>query len=203
MAYNFKKDWVFRAGFAVNTLDLWTNGLQENFEEYLATAVVQPPPGNPDVAFYLSQGPPQTPFTIGSDGTVPFVGTNFTGRNASYYDPNIRSAYILNWNAGFQYQLSSTMVVELTYQGSSGVGLLNRWDINQIPLDISHGLQPARPDPAGGAEFQTLAALRIDLPLQQLRAQQLSLGHDQVREALLAGTHADDLLHPQQGDRRG
>ncbi|MGH9673994.1 MAG: carboxypeptidase regulatory-like domain-containing protein [Bryobacteraceae bacterium] len=137
MAYNFKKDWVFRAGFAVNTLDLWTNGLQENFEEYLATAVVQPPPGNPDVAFYLSKGPPPIQFSAGQDGTAPFVGANFTGRNASYYDPNIRSPYILNWNAGFQWQLSSTMVVEITYQGSSGVGLLNRWDINQIPLDIS------------------------------------------------------------------
>jgi hypothetical protein len=58
MAYSFRKNWVFRSGFALNTLDIWTNGLQENFEEYLATTVVQPPPGNPDVAFYLSQGPP-------------------------------------------------------------------------------------------------------------------------------------------------
>jgi hypothetical protein len=137
MAYNFKKDWVFRAGFALNTLDLWTNGLQENFEEYLATAVVQRPPGDPDVAFYLSQGPPVVSFNVLPDGTVPFVGTNYTGRNASYYDPGMRSPYILNWNAGFQYQLSSTMVIEATYQGSSGVGLLNRWDINQIPLDIA------------------------------------------------------------------
>ena len=32
MAYNFAQDWVFRAGFAINTMDLWTNGLQENFE---------------------------------------------------------------------------------------------------------------------------------------------------------------------------
>lgn len=57
--------------------------------------------------------------------------------HASYYDPNMRSPNILNSNAGFQRQLSSTMVIEVTYQGSSGVGLLNRWDINQIPLDIS------------------------------------------------------------------
>jgi len=48
MAYNFRQNWVFRGGFAVNTLDLWTNGLQENFEEYLATAVVQRPTGDPE-----------------------------------------------------------------------------------------------------------------------------------------------------------
>ena len=137
MAYNFARNWVFRAGFAVNTLDLWTNGLQENFEEYLATAVAQRAPGDPDVAFYLSKGPPAAVFTVLPNGTVPFVGTNYSGRNASFYDPKMRSPYILNWNAGFQRQLGSTVVIELTYQGSSGVGLLNRWDINQIPLDIA------------------------------------------------------------------
>jgi hypothetical protein len=39
----FPENWVFRGGFAVNTLDLWVNSLRENFEEYLATAVVQKP----------------------------------------------------------------------------------------------------------------------------------------------------------------
>jgi hypothetical protein len=140
MAYNFKKDWVFRAGFAVNTLDLWTNGLQENFDEYLATAVVQPPTGNPDVAFYLSKGPPPSTFNILPNGTAFFLGTNYSGRNASYYDPKMRSPYVMNWNAGFQRQLGSAMIVELTYQGSAGVGLLQRWDINAIPLNIATSL---------------------------------------------------------------
>ena len=40
MAYNFHQNWVFRGGFALNTLDLWTNGLRENFEEYLGTEVL-------------------------------------------------------------------------------------------------------------------------------------------------------------------
>ncbi len=137
MAYNFKEGWVFRGGFAVNTLDLWTNGLQENFEEYLATAVIQPAPGNPDIAFKLSNGPPPINFNIQPNGTVPFIGSNYSGRSASFYDPNMRSPYIVNWNAGIQKQLGATYLLELTYQGSAGVGLLNRWDINQIPLDIS------------------------------------------------------------------
>lgn len=138
MAYNFKKNWVFRSGFAVNTLDVWTNGLQENFDEYLATAVVQPPAGNPDVAFYLSQGPPPIKFNILPNGSSPYVGTNYSGRNASYYDPNMHSPYVMNWNAGFQWQFASNMLVELSYQGSAGVGLLNRWDINAIPLNIAN-----------------------------------------------------------------
>jgi hypothetical protein len=137
LAYSFKKDWVFRAGFALNTLDLWTNGLQENFDEYLATTVVQRPPGDPDAAFYLAQGPPPLRFDVRPDGTSPFVGTNFSGRSASFFDPQIRAPYIMNWNAGVQRQLTSTMLVEVSYQGSAGVGLLNFWDINAIPLNIA------------------------------------------------------------------
>ena len=121
----------------MNTLDLWTTGLRENFEEYLATAVVQPPPGDPSTAFYLRQGPPSFAFNVLPDGTAPFLGTNYSGRAASYFDPQMRSPYILNWNAGLQFQLGNSLVLEANYQGSSGVGLLNRWDINAIPLDIA------------------------------------------------------------------
>jgi hypothetical protein len=50
----------------------------------------------------------------------------------------------MNWNGGFQHQLNSQRLAEITYQGSAGVGLLNRWDINQIPLNVS--TDPARLD---------------------------------------------------------
>jgi hypothetical protein len=137
LAYSIAQNWVFRAGFAMNTLDLWTSGLRENFEEYIATAVVERPPGDPDVAFNLSLGPPRFTYPIQSDGTSPFLGMNFSGRSASWYDPGMRAPYVLNWNAGFQWQFARDILVELTYQGSSGVGLLNRWDVNSIPLNIA------------------------------------------------------------------
>ncbi len=137
MAYNFSDKWVFRGGFAINTLDLWSNSLQENFEEYIASAIVQPAPGNPDVAFYLRNGPPSIQFNTAADGSVPFVGTNYSGRTASYYDPNMRMPYIANWNASLQWEVAHNYLIELSYQGSAGVGLLNRWDINAIPLDVS------------------------------------------------------------------
>ena len=137
LAWTITPKLVFRGGFAVNTLDLWTAGLTENFEEYFATAAVEREPGNPDVAFYLRNGPPSTAFRLQPDGTAPFIGTNFGGRPASWRDPNMRMPYIMNWNGGFQYQLTNRLLVEATYQGSAGVGLLNRWEINQIPLDVS------------------------------------------------------------------
>jgi hypothetical protein len=137
VAYNVHKNWVFRGGFAINTLDLWANSLRENFEEYLATAVIQQPTGNPSLAFKLSEGPPSVNFNVRRDGSAPFIGTNFAGRVASYYDPAMRSPYVMNWNAGIQRQLGANYLLDINYQGSAGVGLLNRWDINAIPLDIS------------------------------------------------------------------
>lgn len=137
VAYTLNPKLVFRGGFALNTLDLWTAGLNENFEEHLASATVEREPGNPDVAFYLRNGPPSTTFRLQAEGTAPFIGTNYGSRNASWRDPGMRMPYIVNWNGGVQYQLSNTMVMEATYQGSAGVGLLNRWDINQIPLNVS------------------------------------------------------------------
>ena len=94
--------------------------------------------GNPDIAFKLSQGPPPINFNIQPDGSAPFIGTNYSGRTASYYDPAMRSPYVMNWNAGVQRQFGRDYLLEFTYQGSSGVGLLNRWDINAIPLNISN-----------------------------------------------------------------
>jgi hypothetical protein len=103
---------------------------------------VQKETGNPDVAFTLRNGPPAVPFTVLPDGTAPFVGSNFSGRNASWFDPNMRMPYIMNWNAGVQWELGGSMLAEVTYQGSGGVGLLNRWNVNSIPLNIS--TDPAR-----------------------------------------------------------
>ncbi|MBI3471854.1 MAG: TonB-dependent receptor [Candidatus Solibacter usitatus] len=137
LAWNLHPKMVFRASFGLITQDLFTSGINQNFEEYFATASVQPPPGDPRIAFRLSQGPPNIAFNLSPDGSVPFVGTNYSGRNISWYDPKMRNPYIMNWSGGLQYQLSGQLLTELIYQGSAGVGLLNNWDINAIPLDIS------------------------------------------------------------------
>ena len=68
---------------------------------------------------------------------MPFVGTNFSGRSASWFDPKMRMPYIMNWSGGFQWNFTQNWLLEVLYQGSRGVRLLNNWDINQIPLNIS------------------------------------------------------------------
>src|SRR5262249_36614007 len=128
---------VFRSSFGLITQDLMTYTLNQNFEEYFATATIQAPPGDPRPVFYLSQGPPPFKFNIAPDGSVPFVGTNYSGRNVSWFDPNMRMPYVMNWSGGFQWNFSQNWLAEVTYQGSRGVRLLNGWDINQVPLNIS------------------------------------------------------------------
>ena len=137
LAWNFHPKLVFRGSFGVITQDLYANGINQNFEEYFATANVQQAPGDPRIAFLLSQGPPAISFPAAADGSVPFIGTNFGGRSISWYDPNFRSPYIMNWSGGLQYQLTGQVLIETIYQGSAGVKLLNNWDYNAIPLNIS------------------------------------------------------------------
>ena len=137
LAYNFKPKWVFRGNFGVITADVLTSGLNNNFEEYLATANVQSPPGDPRTVFRLSQGPPPIQFNVAQDGSVPYVGTNYGPRTASWFDPNMRMPYTMNWSGGFEYQISHSWLMELIYQGTAGVGLVNLWDINVVPLNVS------------------------------------------------------------------
>ena len=137
IAYNFRPRWVFRGNFGVITSDLLTSTLNSNFEEYLATASLQANPGDPRTIFALSHGPPPFTFNVNNDGSVPFVGTNYSGRGATWFDPDMRMPYVMNWSAGLQYQISGSWLAEALYQGSSGVGLFNNWDINVLPLNIS------------------------------------------------------------------
>ena len=137
LAWNFRPKTVFRASLGLYTVDLMVNGAGQNFEEYVATANIQPIPGDPSHAFLLSKGPGTINFPSSSDGSVPFQGTNFGGRNASWFDPNMRLPYVAMWSAGVQHQLAKSWILELLYQGSSGVGLLNNWDVNVVPLNVS------------------------------------------------------------------
>jgi Carboxypeptidase regulatory-like domain len=138
LAWNFHPKWVFRSSFGIMTQDMYLTSLaSQNFQEYVGTANVQQAPGNPTPAFFLSKGPPSISYPLQSNGTVPYVGSNYSARTADWYDPNMRAPYIMMWSGGFQYQFLPNWLAEVLYEGSAGVGLLENWNINQIPLNIS------------------------------------------------------------------
>jgi hypothetical protein len=137
LAWNFKPNWVFRSSFGIIHQDIFATQIYIQNDEYLATATVASPVGDPRPAFRLSDGPPNVQFNVRPDGSVPFVGTNFSSRNASWFDPNMRMPYVMSWSGGFQWGFRNNWVLETIYQGQSGVGLINTWDTNRIPLNVS------------------------------------------------------------------
>jgi hypothetical protein len=139
MAYRINDKMVFRGGLAVNTIDILGGTFNMNFEEYATSVAVSRPSGDPRVAFNLSQGPGTIPYIINSNGTSPFVGSNYGNRNATWIDPKMRSPYAGNWNVSYQYQFAPTWLVELSYQGSSGIKLLNNWNLNVLNPDMARG----------------------------------------------------------------
>ena len=138
LAWNFHPKMVFRSSFGMIHQDLFAQSANIMFNEYLATATIQAPVGDPRHVFKLSDGPPAFRFNQQSDGSVPFVGTNFSGRSASWYDPNMRMPYVLSWSGGLQYEFAKNWLLDTQYQGQSGVGLVNNWDINAIRLNVSN-----------------------------------------------------------------
>jgi hypothetical protein len=129
--------WVFRAGFGVNTIDTKVPANRILFDEYEAIANYQQAPGDPRPLFRISEFPEPPRYAAArANGTTPFQGTNFGSRTAELWDPNLRNAYAMNWNFNLQRALSSSYVLNLIYQGSAGVGLIERWQYNTFPLDL-------------------------------------------------------------------
>jgi hypothetical protein len=135
VAWNFRPKFVFRGSFGMFTQDLVQSLPQD---EYTATSSVALASGNPNPAFYLSQGPGKIAYNIQPGGTAPYytATANYTGRNISFIDPNLRNPYSMTWSGGFQYEFKPNYLAELTYQGSAGVHLTGTVNINVLPQSI-------------------------------------------------------------------
>jgi outer membrane receptor protein involved in Fe transport len=122
-----------RVGLSWNFLPKWVfrgsfgvmtsdNSGAGGFEEYGATFNINQPTGDPRYVFLLKNG------------------------------PSLRNPYIMNWSAGFQFQVAPTWLATATYQGTAGVGLVRSWNINQIPLSIALGNDRALQDKVFAAQ---------------------------------------------------
>ena len=136
LAWHPWNKWVFRGGLAVATAPLGFPVQNGNFQEYEAVVSHEQPPGDPRPVYRISQIPAAPVFTVRPDGTAPFVGANFSARSAEWWDPNLRDPYVMNWNLSIQRELSANYLLDLTYQGSAGVGLIENWEYNAFPVDL-------------------------------------------------------------------
>ena len=112
------------------------------------------------------------------DGSVRYVGTNYSGRNASWYDPNMRLPYVATWSGGIQYQLTNSVVWKADIRVLRASDLLNNWNINVLPLDVAAN-DPARlaADFPELPELQAVSAVQQHQSLLKLRPQHLSWRH--------------------------
>jgi hypothetical protein len=147
LAWSLPRRMVIRTGFALSTVDERLPVAPT--EEYgSATGRIDTPNGDFRPRFQLSQGPVasllQFP-VLRADGTIPFVGTNYAGRGATWVDPNRRSPYTMNWNFGLQHSFATNYLLELTYTGNAGVNGFENREINGISYDWANNLRLTNP----------------------------------------------------------
>lgn len=136
LAYRFAPHAVFRGSFGIVHQDVFAEATNIGYGAYQGTVNIQQAPGNPNYVFRLSQGPPSFQYTVDSNGQLPYIGTNYSARPADWWDPNMRMPYVMTWSGGFEDEIRSNYLLALTYTGQSGVGLVNSWNMNQIPLSV-------------------------------------------------------------------
>lgn len=130
---------VVRGGFGFYTVDVKFPLTREQYDEYTATANQQANPGDPTPIYQISRGTAPPAFNVLPNGTSPYSGTNYGSRGVSWWDPNLRNPYVMNWNASVQYEFIRDYLLDVSYQGSGGVGLLERWQVNTFPVDYGAG----------------------------------------------------------------
>jgi len=139
LAWHPLAKWVLRGGIGMYTVDIKFPQSRGQFDEYVATANQQAPTGDPTPIYKISRGPDPVKFVTRADGSSPFLGTNYGSRSVEWWDPKLHNAYVLNFNASAQYEFAKNYLLELSYQGSSGVGLIERWQYNTFPIDYLAG----------------------------------------------------------------
>ena len=164
---------VVRAGFALMHIDL---GLAPSeLQEYSIATTQSQVSGNPTPIYQISHGPNPIVYPqLQSNNTQPYQGCttgNVTGLGAvttcgsrptaAWINPNLRQPYVMTWSFNPQYQLRSNYLLQLDYQGSSTVGLIETPNYNVLPETYDAGntsalsyfvgnSQPFRPFPNYG-----------------------------------------------------
>lgn len=127
---------VFRGGFSLTTQDMglsWYTSRDEFDLSFSQTAPLNDyrPISN------IDQGPPTIVWpTLRADGTVPYAGTTISSRSGIIIPKSIHNPYTMNWNTSIQYQLATNYMIDLSYSGSAGVGVIGNSQWNSRPWGI-------------------------------------------------------------------
>jgi hypothetical protein len=137
---------VIRAGFRIGYDDIFNNipanlGLNAPYNVSTTQTAGVTQPGKFSWATGFNQNVP----LVKLDPTtgLPYVG--LVGFSAE--DPNIRSAYVYQYNLGIQRRLGNNLSLELDYQGSTGHKLGLFVDLNQPSVIVNDPTKPGNASP--------------------------------------------------------
>ncbi|MBY0507139.1 MAG: TonB-dependent receptor [Bryobacteraceae bacterium] len=147
LAWSLPHRFVIRTGFALSTVDERLPVAPS--EEYgSATARIDTPNGDFRPRFQLSQGPVASLLlqpVLRADGTIPFAGTNYGGRSATWVDPARLSPYTMNWSFGLQHSFAAHYLLEATYTANASVNGFENREINNLSYDWATNLRLTNP----------------------------------------------------------
>ncbi|HTA71246.1 MAG TPA: hypothetical protein VK776_23330, partial [Bryobacteraceae bacterium] len=131
-----KDDTVIRAGFRVGYDDIFNNipanmGLNAPYNLGTTQTAGVTQPGKFPWAVGFNQNVPLVKFNSAGQPVVGLVGF-------SAEDPNIRSAYVYQYNLGIQRKIGNNLSFELDYQGSTGHKLGLFVDYNQPQVIVNN-----------------------------------------------------------------
>ena len=139
MAWTINPKWVIRGNFGLMTQDLLAPSTGILFEEYFATAAVQAPPGDPRIAFNLSQGPGRINYPVGPDGTVPFVESNYGHNSHHGVTARVEKRYSAGVVVNAFYTFSKTIDDVDAEGGAGGITYYNRsLEKGRSGYDVNH-----------------------------------------------------------------
>jgi hypothetical protein len=149
---------VVRSGFGMMHVDL---GLAPNqLDDYTISTAQTQVSGNPTPLFQISKGPAPLVFSgLTAQGTQQYTGCTGTttvtcsGRNTEWINPNLKNPYVLTWNLALQYQLFANTLVELSYDGTSGIGNIETPNMNVLPFSYDAGNTTALAALAGNGQI--------------------------------------------------
>jgi len=144
-------------------------------QEYSIATTQTEVSGNPTPIYQISHGPNPIVYPqLQSNNTQPYQGCttgNVTGLGAvttcgsrpttAWIDPNLHQPYVMTWSFNPQYQLKNNYLLQIDYEGSSSVGLIETPNYNVLPETYDAGntsalsyfvgnSQPFRPFPNYG-----------------------------------------------------
>ena len=138
-AWHPLRRFVFRGGFRLAHADIRTDSTSLLYTDELMSNAFSASQVSGDFRplFLLNNGIPNWSYpALRADGSVPYVATNPGGRSQNIIQSDMKTPYVMTWNAGVQTELSKDYMLELRYDGSAQVKGLGTYDLNTRPWGI-------------------------------------------------------------------